>query len=91
VASPVNVFGRVYPLSAGLVFDVPTGDAGPLVAAGCLYVGLSGTTAQRPSVRAEIAGTDGLQPGLEYLDTSLGRCIFYDGQSWRDPATGAAV
>ena len=89
--SPTTVFGRVYPQTPGAVYDAPTGDVGTLTAAGFTFVALSGSTAQRPSQGVAIAGVDGLQAGLEYFDVSLGICIFYDGLTWRNPATGASV
>ena len=90
-ASPVNVFGRPYQQVPGTVLDVPTGDAGALAANGWFRVALSGPTAQRPTVGQAQAGLDGLAPGLEFFDITLGKCIFYDGSNWRDPSTGAAV
>ena len=89
--SPVAVFGRSYQQQPGTVLDVPTGDTGTLCAAGWFRIALSGTTAQRPSQSVVLAGVDGLRPGLEFFDITLGRCIFYDGANWRDPATGGAV
>ena len=90
-ASPIAVFGRVYQQVPGSAIDVPSGDTGSMAAAGWFYVALSGTTAQRPTQSVVLAGLDGLAPGLEYLDLTLGKCVFYDGANWRDPATGAAV
>ena len=89
--SPIQVFNRLYAQVPGTAIDVPTGDTGTLGAAGWFYVALSGTTAQRPTQGVALAGLDGLVPGLEFFDSSIGRCIFYDGANWRDPATGAAV
>lgn len=89
--SPTNVFGRVYAAQPGTTVDAPSGDAATLVAAGFTYVALSGSTAQRPTQGVALVGVDGLQAGLEYFDTTLGICIFYDGAQWRNPATGAAV
>ena len=89
--SPIQVFGRLYAQVPGTAIDVPSGDTGTLGAAGWLYVALSGPTAQRPTQSVVLAGIDGLVPGLEYFDTTLGRCIFYDGASWRDPNSGALV
>ena len=90
-ASPIQVFGSTYAQLPGTVADVPSGHVATLAQAGWTYVGLSGTTAQRPTVGQALAGLDGLVQGLEYFDSSLGKCVFYDGASWRDPATGALV
>ena len=90
-ASPISVFGRTYQQTPGNVVDVPSGDTGTLLTAGWRCVGLSGTSAQRPAQGQAVVGLDGLVPGLEYLDTTLGRCIFFDGLLWRDPATGSPV
>ena len=90
-ASPITVFGTTYAQVPGGVTDCPSGHVATLVQAGWTYVSLSGTTAQRPSQSVVLAGIDGLAPGLEYHDTTLNLCIFYDGITWRNPATGAAI
>jgi hypothetical protein len=90
-ASPIQVFGNSYVQAPGTVVDVPSGHTATLAAAGWTYVALSGATSQRPTQGPALVGADGLQPGLEFYDLTLGKCIFFDGLVWRDPATGAAV
>ena len=89
--SPVAVFGRPYPQVPGTVLDVLPGDAAALAANGWFRLALSGTTAQRPTQSVVLAGIDGLRPGLEFFDITLGKIVVFDGLVWRDPATGAAV
>ena len=89
--SPISIFGRSYAQQPGTVLDVPSGDAGALAANGWFRVALSGTTAQRPAQSVVLVGIDGLRPGLEFFDSTLGRIVVYDGLVWRDPATGGAI
>lgn len=77
------VNGRTYTATSGTPinandFDVPT-----LEANGWLSIGLTGTTAQRP-VNAPIKTV--------YVDTSLSSLhITWDGKTWRNTTSGAAV
>jgi hypothetical protein len=79
------VNGRSYTAAPGNVIDVYDADAQVLEANGWLPVAPSGPASARP------AGTLGLYSaaaGQQYFDTTLGKLIFSDGQTWRDPATG---
>jgi len=42
-----------------------------------------GATTSRP--------TTGLYPGLQYMDTTLGFIVTYDGLNWKRPDTGATA
>jgi hypothetical protein len=50
---------------------------------------ITGTTAQRP--KAGDPGVPNLAAGTAYYDTTLAKTIYFDGISWRDPASGAVV
>lgn len=85
--------GRSYSGAPGQVFDVPDMDADRLE--GWIAVCPSGTTAERPVANGQ-APTVATQPyvitpGFEFLDTTLGKMIIWDGQVWRDPVTGSQV
>jgi hypothetical protein len=70
------------------VIDVYDADAQELEANGWIPVAPSGPTSARP------AGTLGLYSaaaGSTFFDTTLGKLIFSDGETWRDPANGNAV
>jgi hypothetical protein len=82
------VNGRTYSSTPGNVVDVLDADAHELQANGWTWISASGPTSARP------IGTLGLYSaaaGQTFFDTTLGKLIFSDGQSWRDPATGSAV
>ena len=78
------VNARTYTCPIGSTVDVPDFDGDTLEANGWTKAaeGGAGTTAQRPTT---------VFRGLAYLDTTVGFIIRHDGQSWRNPATGAAV
>ena len=73
---------------AGTVLDVPDGHVSMLTAAGWVSIAQSGTTAQRPT-RPGAALTEA--GATRYFDVSLSLLIAFDGATWRNPATGAAV
>lgn len=79
----ITINGRLYKVSPGGTVDVNDIDAGILALNGWIPIGQVGTTAQRPS---------GLAGGLikVYVDTTLNKPIFHDGNTWRDH-TGTAV
>jgi hypothetical protein len=52
-------------------------------------VEISGTTAQRPQPRSN--DFPSLAAGSSYYDTTLSKTIYFDGVSWRHPASGAQV
>jgi hypothetical protein len=88
--NPVTVNGRVYTPAIGATFDVPDFDSAMLAANGWLLIAPSGPSTSRPSATAStppyIAGT-----GTKFFDQTLAALIVFDGQTWRNPATGAAV
>lgn len=74
-----TINGRTYTGVAGTPQDVPDADKQGLVGNGWLLMAVSGTTAQRPAQPAYPAI-------LAYIDTTLGKPIWYDGATWRDYA-----
>jgi|GEM_PF-1715770 len=86
----VVVNGRTYTGAMGTVYDVPDHDADALEANGWTRVEAVGTTAERPNFTATPAGA-ALSAGRRFLDTTVGALIVWDGATWRNPATGAAV
>ena len=77
-----TTFGRQYDGWAVSYLDVPDQDAATLSANGWLAVAPVGATSARPANPAR---------GAEFLDTTLGYIIKFDGIVWRNPASGAAV
>jgi hypothetical protein len=84
----VTVNGRRYSGQPGSTLDPPDFDAGPLAANGWVDCSLSGPTGSRPS---SAVGVPALFVGLEFIDTTIGAVIRWDGASWRNVITGAAV
>jgi hypothetical protein len=74
--------GRNHSAAPGVVHDVIDFDADSLGGNGWTRVGEVGATAQRPVNPAR---------GKLFTDTSVGAMIIFDGATWRNPATGAAV
>ena len=82
--------GVDYSRAVGVVTDVPLEHVDPLVADGWLFVAMVGTTAERPT--GTIASSaNPPSTGMQFVDTTLGEVITYDGAAWRNPVTGAAV
>ncbi len=91
VSTTVN--GRTYNAAPGsVVTGVPGGDARKLEANGWINGAGQGsqgdTTANRPTATAS---GQPLPAGTRYVDTTTGAVIVWDGVTWRNPATGAAV
>ena len=86
----LSVNGRTYSSAPGSVADVPDHDAGQLEANGWVRVEESGPTSARPNFAATPAGALN-SAGRRFLDTTVGALIVWDGATWRNPATGAAV
>ncbi|BDU77993.1 hypothetical protein [Mesoterricola sediminis] len=84
-----EAYGRVYVGSPGVTQDVPDGDALILGANGWNILGRVGPTSQRPLNNSTVPR----EPfaGMEYIDTTLGALIIFDGSAWRNAATGAIV
>ncbi len=87
--NPCTVNGRTYQCAVGSALLVPDFDGLALSANGWTIVaaGGAGTTAQRPVSTA----SNPIQAGTPYLDTTLGYTVIWDGKTWRNKATGAAV
>jgi hypothetical protein len=62
--------------------DPTSGDAAELTSMGFILVAASGATSGRPV---------GAKPGTQYVDTTLGYMVIWDGLAWRNPATGASL
>jgi hypothetical protein len=80
---------RAYSANPGQVLDVPAAAAPVLLANGWSWGKPSGPTSSRPPTR--LNEPYNAYPGFEYVDTSLGLVIVWDGATWRNPVTGAAV
>ena len=80
----ITVNGRTYSATAGGFLDVPDFDAAVMLANGWVRGagGGSGATAARP-----------VKPPVNtvFMDTSLSLLIVWDGKTWRNKITGAAV
>ena len=76
--------GITYKAAEGGYLDVPEPIALVLVANGWVRasVGSTDTTANRPTNPAK---------NTHFIDTTLGYEIVFDGKTWRNKATGAAV
>jgi hypothetical protein len=88
--NPITVNGRVYTPDIGATFDVPDFDSGVLAASGWVLIAPSGPSTSRPSASTTTPPyTAGI--GTHFFDQTLAALIVFDGQTWRNPATGAAV
>ena len=79
-----TVNGRTYTCAAGSFIDVPDFDGNMLAANGWIVAASGGasSTANRPV---------GVRAGYRFHDTTLGYDIIFDGATWRNPTSGAAV
>ncbi len=85
------VHGRTYSAAPGGCVDAPDQDAMHLAANGWLIpttVQGSGATTQRPT---NLGNGARISAGYTWMDTTVGAVIVYDGATWRNPASGAAV
>jgi hypothetical protein len=82
VASPCSANGRTYASPIGTPVDVADADAYVLGANNWTVLAPSGPTSGRIAVRGA---------GSLYFDNTLASLIIFDGVTWRNPATGAAV
>jgi hypothetical protein len=90
--NPVNVNGRIYPpVAPGTVIDVPDFDAAGLCGNGYTRIAISGPTNARPSTSPNTTPPYVAAPGVQFVDTTIGKLIVHDGATWRDPVTGNAV
>lgn len=79
--------GRSYTATPGNPISVPDFDAQVLCTNGWLRSVSSFAVAQGPTSGRPIAPA----AGARYSDTTVGREVMWDGATWRDPITGAAV
>jgi hypothetical protein len=89
--SLIHASGRTYAVAAGGVTDVVESEAQEIDhrSVGAVKLGRSGTTAQRPTAQS----APPVRLGDPYLDTTLGKVVFYVGSgatSWVD-MTGASA
>ena len=78
---------RYYTAAAGSYADVTALDANVLGSQGFLQVGNgSGPTSLRPNLIG-----DPQAPGFQYLDTTLGLIVVWNGAGWVNPVTGATA
>lgn len=86
--------GRSYSCAVGSTIDVPEFDVAALVSRGFMRLDTSGPTSQRPTYPrnansdARIASSP---VGYQYVDTTLGVSIRFNGAAWVNAATGAIV
>jgi hypothetical protein len=87
------VNGRSYTGTPGTALNILDWDADMLEANGWTRVAWTGQTSERPVniVGPGVMARTILYPGLKFFDETLGYLIEYDGATWRNPATGAAV
>jgi hypothetical protein len=79
VPPPITIQNRFYSCSIGSFIDVNDFDAQILRSNGWVALGLVGTTTQRTS--STWIGQAGMN---QYVDTTLGYTLFWDGTTWRD-------
>jgi len=89
--NPFPIAGRTYTCAAGSYLDVPDFDAAVLASNWWGRLARVGPTSARPTGRESDWGGAGMPAGLPFIDTTLGYVVFWDGATWRNPATGAAV
>jgi len=77
---------RSYQNVPGTIVSVPTYDVGKLLSSGWIRLPASGGTAARPP-----RGAFDFVPGATFYDTDIAKLIVFDGVTWRDPLSGAAV
>jgi hypothetical protein len=82
------IHGRSYSAAPGNFLDVLDADAQELEANGWIAIAPSGPSSARP---VGTLGVFSASAGQSFFDTTLGKLIISDGQTWRDPATGGAV
>lgn len=90
-AQTTKVNGRTYTAAPGTFLDVPDADAQVHAAAGWTKVAFSGPTGARPTTNASGGPYGVASRGMFFVDTTLSAVIVFDGATWRNPITGAAV
>lgn len=83
-STSITVYGRTYTCTVGSTIDVPDQDAQVMTANGWISatVGGVGATTARPANPTK---------GQIFHDSTLGYNIIWDGKTWRNPTSGAAV
>jgi hypothetical protein len=85
--------GRTYSCAAGSTIDVIESDAITLESRGFLRLGVVGATANRPTYPPN-ANSDSrivANPlGYEFIDSTIGKVVRYNGATWVDVVTGAS-
>ena len=69
--------------SLGTIVPVLEGDEIQLAPNGWMRLPAFGATSARP-----VFGSYALTPGALFMDTTIGKCVVFDGASWRDIQTG---
>lgn len=90
----ISTNGRAYRGQPGQTLDVPDFDAAVLAGNGWARVGPVGTTAQRPVANGQsprLTDPYNITPGFQFMDTTLGKIVVWDGQNWRDPSSGSVA
>lgn len=82
----ITVHGRKYSCAVGSIITVPFDDGKAMCSNGwtATCAGGSGPSSDRPTPQRGL-------PGAEFHDTTIGAIIRWDGRSWRNVLTGAAV
>jgi len=89
--SPISANGRTYDPAAAAYVDAPAQDARILAANGWVHVGLVGATSARPLTGpATPSNPEPITAGAQFVDTTVGGVITFDGLAWRD-ISGSAV
>jgi hypothetical protein len=80
----ITIRTRVYTCAAGATIDVPDFDANVMMANGwtASATGGVGATAARPTAP---------KTGQQFLDTTVGKIVVWDGKAWRDHVDGSAA
>jgi hypothetical protein len=91
VSQTNNINGRIYSGAPGATYDIIDGDADVLGASGWTRICPSGPTSARPTTSQAVNSNYFAGVGTHFFDTNLSKLIVFDGATWRDPATGAAV
>lgn len=85
-STTITVYGRTYTCAVGSTIDVPDQDAQVMTANGWFAAaagaGGVGATTARPTNPTK---------GQQFHDSTLGYNIIWDGKTWRNPTSGAAV
>ncbi|WP_315792251.1 MULTISPECIES: hypothetical protein [unclassified Bradyrhizobium] len=87
--NPITVNGRTYSCAVGSTIDVPDFDHFVMSANG--WTNLAGNAAVLATVGTTASRPANPSKGQTFHDATLNLTIAFDGKTWRNPATGAAV